>query len=72
MFIEMVTFQKGYTDEKKTWDLKETINLIKEAGLANWDKKHKGKKEDGEMGIGQFPLSFPHGTYPSTAPSSFI
>lgn len=72
MFIEMVTFQKGYTDEKKTWDLKETINLIKEVVLANWNEKHKGKKEDGKMGIGKFLLSFRHGTYQPTAPSSFI
>ena len=50
MFIETVTFQKGYTDEKKH-DLKETIILITEAGLANWNEKHKGKKENGNRKV---------------------
>ena len=36
-----------------------------------WEKC-KGKKGDRGLGIWRFPVSFSHGIYPPTAPSSFI
>ena len=67
----MVTFQRGYRDKKKM-KLKETISLIKVAVLTNWNKKHKGKKEDGEMGIGSsFSLFLMALLHPLPCPLSF-
>ena len=36
---------------KRNMILKETIILITEAGLANWNEKHKGKKENGNREV---------------------
>ena len=36
---------------KRNMILKETIILITQAGLANWNKKHKGKKENGNREV---------------------
>ena len=58
--------------QKQEKNMKETIHLITEARLANWDKKCRDKKEDRRLGIGRFPLFFSHCIYLPTAPSSFI
>lgn len=36
---------------KRNMILKETIILITKAGLANWNEKHKGKKENGKREV---------------------
>lgn len=70
--LRWLPFRRAIRIKKKTWDLKETVNLIKEAVLANWDEKHKGKKEDGKMGIGSsFSLFLMALIHPLPRPLSF-
>ena len=54
----MVTFQRGYRIKKRNMKLKETINLIKEAVLANWNKKTQGKKGRWQNGDREVPSLF--------------